>query len=147
GIRGATASWRMKMSKSETLRAPRVFLSYASEDVNWVQQFKRWFVEPLGNVVLIDFKDGSALDFGPLGPWLDERAGEAAVMVAFVSCNYPEKAWTQAEWRKGLTKTHLGQLIFVPIMMDADAKVWWGQLRKQANSRYCRPTSNSQILQ
>jgi TIR domain len=119
------------MSESETLRAPRIFLSYASEDVNWVQQFKRWFVGPLGNVVVIDFKDGSALDFGQLGPWLDQRADEAAVMVAFVSCNYPEKVWTRAEWHSGLTKTQLGQLIFVPVMMDADAKLWWAKLRKQ----------------
>jgi hypothetical protein len=119
------------MSESEIPRAPRVFLSYASEDVNWIQQFKRWFVMPLGNVVLVDFKDGKNLGFGPLGPWLDQRLDEAAVMVAFVSRNYPQKAWTQAEWRKGLTKTHLGQLIFVPVMMDAGAKLWWAQLRKQ----------------
>jgi hypothetical protein len=119
------------MSKSEMLRAPRVFLSYASEDVNWVHQFKKWLVGPLGNVVLVDFKDGSNLEFGPLGPWLDARVDEAAVMVAFVSCNYSEKVWTRAEWNSGLTKTQRGQLIFVPVMMDADAKLWWAKLRKE----------------
>jgi hypothetical protein len=119
------------MSTSEVPRAPRIFLSYASEDVNWVSQFKRWFVPPLGNVVLEDFKDGSNLEFGPLGAWLDATVDEAAVMVAFVSSNYPEKVWTRVEWDRGLTKTQRGQLIFVPIMMDADAKLWWAKLRKQ----------------
>jgi hypothetical protein len=112
-------------------RAPRVFLSYASEDLNWVHQFKRWLVGPLGDVVLVDFRDGSNLEFGPLGPWLDARVDEAAVMVAFVSRNYIEKVWTRAEWDSGLTKTQLGQLIFVPVMMDPDAKLWWAQLRKR----------------
>jgi TIR domain len=119
------------MSESEMPRAPRVFLSYATEDVNWVHKFKKWLVGPLGDVVLVDFKDGSNLEFGPLGPWLDERVDEAAVMVAFVSSNYTQKVWTQAEWHSGLTKTQRGQLIFVPVMMDADAKVWWAQLRKK----------------
>jgi hypothetical protein len=120
------------MSASEAPRAPRIFLSYASEDVNWVTQFKEWFLPPLGeNVVIVDFKDGSNLEFGPLGAWLDARVDEASVMVAFVSNKYPEKVWTRAEWGKGLTKTQHGQLIFVPIMMDADAKLWWAKLSKQ----------------
>jgi TIR domain len=119
------------MSESEMPRAPRVFLSYASEDVNWVHRFKKWLVGPLGEVVLVDFKDGSNLEFGPLGTWLDARVDEAAVMVAFVSSNYTQKVWTQSEWHSGLTKTQRGQLIFVPVMMDADAKLWWSQLRKK----------------
>ena len=122
---------RDKMSKSEMLLAPRVFLSYASEDVNWVRQFKKSFVDPLGDVVVVDFKDGSNLDFGPLGPWLDKMVDQASVIMAFVSRTYYSKVWTNAEWQRGLTKTQRGQLIFVPIMMDADAKVWWGQIRKK----------------
>jgi len=117
----------------QTPRAPRVFLSYASDDVNWVQQFKRWLVGPLGNVAVVDFKDGSNLEFGPLGPWLDARVDEAAVMVAFVSSHYTQKVWTQAEWQSGLSKTQRGQLIFVPVVMDADSKVWWAQLRKKGD--------------
>jgi hypothetical protein len=121
------------MGESQTPRAPRVFLSYASEDVNWVQQFKQWLVGPLGNVVIVDFKDGSNLEFGPLGSWLDARVDEAAVMVAFVSSHYTQKVWTQAEWQSGLSKTQRGQLIFVPVVMDADSKVWWAQLRKKGD--------------
>src|SRR6516164_3393924 len=121
------------MGESDVPRVPRLFLSYASEDVNWVRQFKTWFVPPLGNVVVVDFMDGSNLEFGRLGPWLDKLVDEAAVMVAFVSCKYPEKVWTRAEWDKGLTKTQLGQLILVPVMMDADAKMWWGRLRQPSD--------------
>jgi hypothetical protein len=116
---------------TEISQAPRIFLSYASEDVNWIRRFKKWFLPPLGNVAVVDFMDGSNLQFGQLETWLNERVEEAAVMVAFVSRSYTQKVWTQAEWRSGLTKTQRGQLIFVPIMMDADAKLWWARLREQ----------------
>jgi hypothetical protein len=112
--------------------APRVFLSYAREDRVWVQKFKEWFLPPLGTVVIIDFEDGQNLEFGPLGPWLDLR-DEMTVMVAFLSRHYPERVWTPGGWHDGLTKTLLGQLIFVPVMMDADAKVWWAVLRKRGD--------------
>jgi len=120
-----------QMGKSEMPMAPRVFLSYASEDVNWVRQFKKSFVDPLGNVVIVDFKDGCNLEFGPLGPWLDKVVDQASVIMAFVSGVYYSKVWTNAEWQRGLTNAQRGQLIFVPVMMDADAKVWWGQIRKK----------------
>jgi len=118
------------LSELDTPLAPRVFLSYASDDAIWVHQFKQWFVESLGTVVVVDFKDGSNLEFGPLAPWLDARVSEASAMVAFVSRNYTRKFWTHQEWLKGLTKTQRGQLIFIPVMMDADAKVWWAKLRR-----------------
>lgn len=113
------------------MAAPRVFLSYASEDAIWVSQFTReeWFVKPLGNVVVQDFMAGNNLDFGPLKSWLDSQVDQASVMVAFLSKNYPIKHWTAAEWQAGLTKVQRGQLIFVPVMMDADAKDWWARLR------------------
>lgn len=114
-------------------RAPRVFLSYASEDATWVSQFTReeWFGKPLGNVFVQDFRDGNNLDFGPLRSWLDAQVDQASVMIAFVSKNYSLKDWTRAEWQAGLTKAQRGQLIFVPVMMDADAKEWWCRMRSQ----------------
>lgn len=112
-------------------RAPRVFLSYASEDVNWVDQFKGFFVRPLGNVVVEDFMDGANLDFGPLGQWLDQQVDQASVMVAFVSEKYRDKEWTKAEWQAGLTNAQRGKLIFVPVMMHADGKAWWSSLRSK----------------
>jgi hypothetical protein len=118
------------MTSGEDIKAPRVFLSYASEDVNWVIEFKRFLVGPLGNVVIDDFKNGGNLQFGKLGPWLDQKVSEASVMIAFVSSTYAQKDWTKDEWQLGLTKRQRGQLIFVPVMMDADAKTWWNVLRK-----------------
>jgi len=111
-------------------KAPRVFLSYASEDRHWVKQFKGWFCDLLGNVFVVDFLDGNNLDFGPLEEWLNEQVDEAAVMVAFVSDSYIEKAWTIVEWQRGLTQAKREKSIFVPVMMHADAKAWWEQLRK-----------------
>lgn len=110
--------------------APHIFLSFASEDRHWVKQFKGWFCDLLGTVVVDDFLDGNNLDFGPLAEWLNEQVDEAAVMVAFVSETYIEKSWTFAEWERGLTRTRQGKLIFVPVMMHADAILWWQRLRK-----------------
>jgi hypothetical protein len=118
------------MSESEASLAPRIFLSYASEDFNWVQEFKQKFTAQLGGVAVVeDFKDGCNLSFGPLERWLDKRVNEATVIIAFVSRNYYGKAWTVAEWQRGLTRAQRGQVIFVPVMMDADARAWWSRLR------------------
>ena len=128
------------MSEMEMPLAPRVFFSYASEDFSWVQQFKEKFTAQLGGVVVVeDFKDGGNLTFGSLEPWLDRRVDEATVIVAFVSRHYYGKDWTVAEWHRGLTKAQTGQLIFVPVMMDADAKMWWSRLRSKGELRALPP--------
>jgi hypothetical protein len=119
------------MTGSVVPRAPRVFLSYASEDRHWVKQFKGWFCDLLGNVLIDDFLDGNNLDFGPLHEWLNQQVDQAAVMVAFVSETYIEKDWTIIEWQRGLTQAQREKSIFVPVMMHAYGKAWWEQLRKE----------------
>lgn len=110
--------------------APRVFLSYASEDHFWVRAFTAAAHTALGTVRVEDYLAGDNLAFGNLEPWLDQRIGRAAVVIAFVSKIYRSKKWTIVEWLRTLDAKRLGKLIFVPVMMDSDAKVWWGELRR-----------------
>jgi len=112
---------------------PKIFLSYASEDGWWIEWFtkEKWFGQQIGNIEIVDYSAGDNLDFGLLGKWVDERIHEATVVIAFVSEYYRKKKWTEVEWNKTLTEVQRGRLIFVPIMMDAEAKAWWQDLRER----------------
>jgi hypothetical protein len=111
--------------------APRVFLSYASEDAWWVKSFTQrdLFGLQLGNVRVENYIVDENLSFGDLKPWIDKHLDKATVVIAFVSEFYRKKQWTLEEWQRSLTEYQRRRLIFVPVMLDADAKAWWAKLR------------------
>ena len=111
--------------------APRIFLSYASEDKFWVRAFQGSVAfENVGVAQVLDYA-AEDVGFGDLGQRLDERIQRSAVVIAFVSANYCKKQWTVAEWEGALTEAQRRRLVFVPIMLDADAIVWWKERRQQ----------------
>jgi TIR domain len=112
---------------------PKIFLSFASEDDPWIRWFVKdiWFTKQIGNVRLQDYAAGDNLEFGELGQWVDEHVDEAAAVVAFISQYYMQKKWTVEELKKTMTAFRRKRLIFVPVMMDAEAKNWWADLRRQ----------------
>jgi hypothetical protein len=110
------------------MAAPRVFLSYADDDLWWVREcFKPYF--NIGNVVLVDCK-AEDVAFGELKTALDDYLEGAVAVVAFVSKKYTELEGTVAEWEKSLSEKVRRRLIFVPVMLDADAIEWWQGLRR-----------------
>jgi hypothetical protein len=112
---------------------PKIFLSYASEDGPWVKWFtkKDWFAQQIGIVTLENYLAGDNLEFGELTKWVDEQISDATVVVAFVSEFYRKKDWTKVEWHKTLTEFRRRRLIFVPVMMDSEARAWWEDLRQR----------------
>jgi hypothetical protein len=115
--------------KAAEARAPRIFFSYAGEDKFWIDLFRSYFADAVGTVQILDYK-ADAVPYGALKHALDEQIEHAVVVVAFVSAKYCAKEWTVAEWEKGLEEAQRRRLIFVPIMLDADAVVWWQELRR-----------------
>jgi hypothetical protein len=110
------------------MAAPRVFLSYADDDLWWVRDcFKPYF--NIGNVVLVDCK-ADDIAFGELKTALDEYLEGSVAVVAFVSENYIKQEGTVAAWEKSLSETNRRRLIFVPVMLDADGIDWWQRLRR-----------------
>jgi hypothetical protein len=120
------------MSNEPNVR--KVFLSFASEDWPWVEQFTHpgWFnIDP---AKLQNYKTGDNLEFGELGKWIDKTVDEAAAVIAFISEHYRKKsATTVAEFDRALTGYQKRRLIFVPIMLDDDAKAWWAERRQQGS--------------
>jgi hypothetical protein len=110
---------------------PTVFLSYAGEDQPWVTKFTEVAARNLGNVRVKDYLAGDSLEFGELGKWVDENINQAAAVIAFISEYYRQKKWTAAELNATLTEFRRRRLIFVPIMLDVEAKAWWAELRQQ----------------
>jgi hypothetical protein len=112
--------------------APRIFFSYASEDGYWVEAFKNStaFKSVVWGVRVLDYK-AEAAGYGSLRAALDEQINRSAVVIAFVSRDYCRKLWTIAEWEQSLTEAQRRRLLFVPIMLDADATAWWKSQRKQ----------------
>jgi hypothetical protein len=111
--------------------APRIFFSYASDDVWWVEAFKLSAAfTTIGNVKVLDYSAEDA-GYGPLKEALDKQINRSSVVIAFVSADYTKKTWTVAEWESSLSEAQRRRLVFVPIMLDADAKVWWERLRNQ----------------
>jgi TIR domain len=115
------------------MEAPRVFLSYASDDQSWVKAFcsDEWFGNQLGNVKVVNYLADEGLPFGELAPWIEENLQSASAVIAFVSEHYYSKKWTVAEWSGALGLGQSKKLIFVPIMLDADARTWWAELKKK----------------
>ena len=110
---------------------PRIFFSYASEDSYWVDAFKNSKAfKNIGVVRVLDFAAEDA-GYGPLAEALDDQINRSAVVMAFVSADYTKKKWTVAELEKGLSESQRRCLVFVPIMLDADAGAWWKGLRNQ----------------
>lgn len=118
------------MSGRDTAKVPKIFLSFASQDGFWVKLFTHqdWFGLQLGNVIIENYLINERLDFGPLRIWLEQQIDEATVVIAFVSKHYQGKQWTGVEWNKALTEFQRRRLIFVPVMLDAQAKAWWDDL-------------------
>jgi len=115
--------------------APRIFFSYASEDAYWVDRFRLHFQNIVSTAVIRDYRAESVVQFGELASALAEQIRSSAVVVAFVSDDYKRKEWTVAEWERGLREHGMAddrgkRLVFVPIMLDGDAKAWWQQLRR-----------------
>jgi hypothetical protein len=111
--------------------APRIFFSYASEDGYWVEAFRNSTAfKSIGGVRVLDYA-AEEVGYGPLGVALDEQIHRSAVVMAFVSRDYCNKLWTIAEWERSLTEAQRRRLLFVPIMLDADATAWWQNQRKQ----------------
>ena len=110
------------------MAAPRIFFSYASEDSVWVDAFQKSKGFDIGEARVLDYK-AEEVGYGALKEALDEQIEGSAVVVAFVSVDYYKKIWTVAEWEKSLTEAQRGRLVFVPIMLDADAVDWWRRLR------------------
>lgn len=109
--------------------APRVFFSFAGEDGWWIDLFRPHFSN-VGVVRILDYR-ADTVSFGELQASLDEQIHASAVVVAFVSKYYRAKEWTIAEWERGLGEAQRRRLIFVPIMLDADAIFWWQTLRRE----------------
>jgi hypothetical protein len=111
--------------------APRVFLSYASEDKYWVNAFQTSLAfQGIGVVRVLDYA-AEDVGFGDLAARLDERIEGSAVVIAFVSADYRNKQWTIAEWEGALSEAQRRRLVFVPIMLDADAMAWWKDQRQR----------------
>src|SRR5262245_879910 len=112
---------------------PRIFISYASDDAAWKDNFTRpkWFGGVMGlNVELIDYQIDGGAPFGPLKQWLAEQVESAAAMVCIVSKSYAEKKFTLEEWWKALEDVGRRNLIFVPVMTDARSRAWWEEQKK-----------------
>ena len=110
---------------------PQIFFSYASEDKYWVEAFRKSVAfENVGAARVLDYA-AEDVGFGDLREKLDERIERSAVIIAFVSADYLKKQWTVAEWESALTEAQRRRLVFVPIMLDADAVVWWKERRQQ----------------
>jgi hypothetical protein len=73
---------------------PKIFLSYASEDYQWVQNFVEAFNLGISGVKIQDYKAGDNLDFGELQQWVDQNLSQATGVIAFVSEYYQKKEWT-----------------------------------------------------
>jgi hypothetical protein len=117
--------------------APTVFLSFASEDAPWKNNFvsRDWFGDNLGPVEVLDYQLGSNLPFGSLNEWLSHTIGSAAVFIAFISKFYVEKQYPIREWCLGLSEAARRDLLFVPILLDGSAKQWWTDLKRQGELR------------
>jgi hypothetical protein len=111
----------------------KVFLSFASEDWPWVKKFiePAWF--NIAPAKTQSYLTGDNLEFGELGKWIDKTVDEATAVIAFISENYRRKSATTLEFNRALTAYQKRRLIFVPIMLDADAKSWWAARRKHGS--------------
>jgi TIR domain len=110
--------------------APRIFLSYTSEDAYWVAEFEQSLGFAIGSVGVLHYA-AEEVDYGYLRERLDEQIHRSAVVIAFVSSNYCKKKWTVAEWDETLTFSQRRRLVFVPLMLDADAIDWWKRQREE----------------
>lgn len=117
--------------------APIVFLSFASEDAAWKDNFIRdkWFGNFLGPVEVFDYQMGDAVPFGPIRNKLAEHVQSAAVFIAFVSRWYIQKTAPLLEWHEALPEAIRGTLVFVPILLDGQAKQWWSDLKQKGKFR------------
>jgi hypothetical protein len=114
---------------------PKIFLSYVAEDRWWVERFVNVFAEHVGEVkIQEDFKIfGDKFVFGEIQRWVDQSLSKATAVIVFVSEFYIQKEWALAEWKKTVNEYRRRRLVFVPIILDADAKSWWDHLRTQAD--------------
>jgi TIR domain len=112
---------------------PKIFLSFASEDYPYVSLFTEWFTLQLGDVAVHEFKGGDNLNFGELNQWIDEHLNSAAAVIVFLSEYYVRKKYTIEESIKTMSEVRRRRLIFVPIVLDAEAKFWWVDLRRRGN--------------
>jgi hypothetical protein len=109
--------------------AKKVFLSYSSADIFWKKNFTDEDVFGLGgDVTLIDYKDTS--NFGPIKEWLTEQISNAAAVILFLSEHYVSQEYPIFEFWKSLEERTRRQIIFVPIMMDAQAIAWWREQKE-----------------
>jgi hypothetical protein len=113
------------------MRAPRVFLSYAGAAEDWVHTFCQWF--RVRDAMLVDYKDTAS--FGSIADWVFEN--EAAGLVAFVSGTYISSKYSQQlELDLALERCAAGRLVLVPVIMDANARVWWKERTQSFRQRF-----------
>ena len=107
----------------------RIFLSYSSQDAIFKKNFtgKDVFESILGEgIVLKDYENEG--NFGSIGEYITRNIKDSAAIILFISRFYIERTFTKFEFWKGLDGAARRRLVFVPVMLDADAKEWW---RKQ----------------
>jgi hypothetical protein len=111
---------------------PKVFLSYAGEDYPWVKSFADELALGIGeNIKINKYIAGDSLDFAEVGSWIDLHVDVAQVMICFVSEPYRKKSPAIDDLKTILTDFQRRRLIFVPVMLDSQAKNWWAELRRR----------------
>lgn len=111
----------------------KVFLSFAAEDAAFKRNFTNaeWFGNFLPPVEFVDYQMGENLPFGPLNDWITQEVQNAGVFIAFISKNYVDKKYPSKEWWLGLSESARRDVIFVPVMLDGTAKIWWKEQKQQ----------------
>jgi TIR domain len=134
----AVSEYRLKARQKEPVmdgagKAPaaaRVFLSYARGNLGWITNFKKWLSPQLGGAVLHDYLGQSG--FGNVEDNLRDRIGGSYAFLAFFSKQYCEQRYTLFEWWEALKRcdgeVHRKGLVFVPILLDNDARAWWSSV-------------------
>jgi hypothetical protein len=89
---------------------------------------KAWFGSQIGDAEIESYLAGGNFDFEELGRWIDNR--RAIVVLAFISKFYRHE-WTEREGKKNFPEQMRRRFIFVPVMMDYDAKAWWDDFRQR----------------
>jgi hypothetical protein len=124
----------VKASMQARTKLPTVFLSFASEDWPWVNNFRRdeWFGDFLGAAQITDYKDpGCALPYGRLGTWITDTVEGAAAVLLFLSDSYTRKKATVNEFRATLEEAQRRKIEIVPVLLDHNAINWWNEWKAE----------------
>lgn len=109
----------------------RVFLSYASSNTGWVQNFcdADWFLANIGTVELVNYKEMA--NVGSVKDWISDEVGASGALIAFISSDYIVSKYSNEEWRIAIDFHKKKKLVLVPVVMDAKAKEWWAERKHE----------------